>query len=326
MKKIKTGKSVFEKPLKILFMLKGIHHITAMTANIKKNIRFYSEILGLRLIKKTVNFDSPDTWHLYFGDSVGNPGTVISFLPYPGMPRGQSGVGSASVIGFSVGSESLEFWRKRLKEYQVDFRGPFQRFNESYISLHDMDGIELELVANSIDPRQGLVTPGISVENAIKGFYHVEMTCSIGDKTAFFLVNVLDHHRLVEENDRIRLYSAQATPGCFVDLVSRPSLPLFKAGVGTIHHVAFSAPDTETQQILREKVSKAGIQVSQVTDRRYFKSVIFKEAGGVLIEISTIGPGFLVDETADTLGQGLMLPSWLEADRESIEASLLPME
>jgi glyoxalase family protein len=307
-------------------MLKGIHHITAMTANIKKNIRFYSEILGLRLIKKTVHFESPNTWHLYFGDSVGNPGTVISFLPYPGMPRGQSGVGSTSVIGFSVGAGSLEFWRKRLKEYQVDFRGPFQRLDESYISLHDMDGIELELVANSTDQRQGLETPGISIENAIKGLFHVEMTCSIGDKTAFFLVNVLDHHRLVEENDRIRLYSDKAAPGCFVDLVSRPSLPLFKAGVGTIHHVAFSTPDTETQQILKDKVCKAGIQVSQVTDRQYFKSVFFKEAGGILIEIATLGPGFLVDETADTLGQGLMLPSWLEADRINIEASLLPME
>lgn len=307
-------------------MLKGIHHITALTANIKKNLRFYTEILGLRLIKKTVNFDSPDVWHLYFGDSIGNPGTVISFFPFPGMPRGQSGVGSTSVIGFSVAEGSLEFWRKRLKEYQVEFRGPFQRFDESYISLRDMDGIELELVANSMDSRQGLETPGISRDNAIKGIYHTELTCSIGDKTAYFLVNVLHHQRLVEENDRIRLFSGQAAPGHFVDLISRPSLPLFKAGVGTIHHVTFSTPDTETQQLISEKLNKAGIQVSQVMDRKYFKSVNFRESGGILIEIATIEPGFLVDEAERTLGLGLMLPPWLEADREKIEASLSPME
>ena len=293
-----------------------------MTGNIRKNIRFYTEILGLRFVKKTVNYDSPDTWHFYFGDSTGSPGSVITFFPIMGMPRGQAGVGSANVTGFSVGVDSLDFWKKRLKEYQVDFRGPFHRFDESYFTLYDLDGMELELVASPNDPRQGMQTPGIRAEDAIKGFSHVELTCSIADKTAFFMVNVLDHQRLREENGRIRLYSGEALPGHFVDLVSRPSLPLHRGGIGTVHHVALSTPTAETQKTLREKIGKAGIQVSPVQDRQYFQSIYFREPGGVLFEIATEGPGFLIDETPETLGQGLQLPAWLEADRQSIEARL----
>jgi glyoxalase family protein len=307
-------------------MIKGIHHVTAMTGNIRKNIRFYTEILGLRFVKKTVNHDSPDTWLFYFGDATGSPGSVISFSPFPGIPRGQSGVGSTSVTGFSVGADSLDFWKKRLKEYQVDFRGPFHRFDESYFTLYDLDGMELELVASPNDPRQGVETPGIKGENAIKGLSHVELTCSIADKTAFFLVNVLDHKRLAEENDRIRLFSGEALPGNFVDLVSKPSLPHHKGGIGMVHHVAFSTPDLETQKQIIDRLSKTGIQVSQPLDRQYFHSVFFRDPGGILFEIATLGPGFLIDETPDNLGQSLKLPEWMEPDREKIEAKLPPLE
>lgn len=307
-------------------MIQGIHHVTAMTGNIRKNIRFYTEILGLRFVKKTVNYDSPDTWHFYFGDEKGSPGSVITFFPFLGMPRGQSGVGSTNVTGFSVGVDSLDFWRKRLKEYQVDFRGPLHRFDEYYISLQDLDGMELELVASPNDLRHGMETPGIKGENAIKGFSHVELTCSIADKTAFFMVSIMDHQRLVEENDRIRLYSGEAIPGNFVDLVSRPSLPHHKGGIGTVHHVAFSTPDDQSQQALKERIGKMGIQVSHVIDQQYFKSINFREPGGVIFEIATVGPGFLVDETPETLGQGLRLPPWMEADRERIEGMLPSIE
>jgi glyoxalase family protein len=307
-------------------MIQGIHHVTAMTGNIRKNIRFYTEILGLRFVKKTVNYDSPDTWHFYFGDAKGRPGSVITFFPFFGIPRGQSGVGSTNITGFSVGVDSLDFWRKRLKEYQVDFRGPLHRFDEYYITLQDLDGMELELVASPNDFRYGMETPGIKGENAIKGLSHVELTCSIADKTAFFMVSVMDHKRLVEENDRIRLYSGEAIPGNFVDLVSRPSLPHHKGGIGTVHHVAFSTPDGQSQLTLRERISKAGVQVSQVMDRQYFKSVYFREPGGVIFEIATLGPGFLVDETPETLGQSLKLPSWMEPDRKRIEAMLPPLD
>ncbi|MEE4178152.1 MAG: ring-cleaving dioxygenase [Bacteroides sp.] len=303
-------------------MIEGLHHVTAMTGNIRKNIRFYTEILGLRFVKKTINYDSPDTWHFYFGDATGSPGSVITFFPFMGMPRGQAGVGSANVTGFSVGADSLDFWKKRLKEYQVDFRGPFHRFDESYFTLYDLDGMELELVASPNDPRQGVETPGIRAEDAIKGFSHIELTCSIADKTAFFMINVLDHHRLREENDRIRLYAGENRPGHYVDLVSRPSLPLHKGGIGTVHHVAFSTPDLEAQKALRDRIAKAGIQVSPVQDRQYFHSIYFREPGGILFEIATKGPGFLIDETPETLGQNLKLPSWMEEDREKIEAQL----
>lgn len=307
-------------------MIRGLHHVTAMTGNIRKNIRFYTEILGLRFVKKTVNYDSPDIWHFYFGDATGSPGSVITFFPFAGMPRGQSGVGSTSITGFSVGTNSLDFWKKRLKEYQVEFRGPFQRFDEQYISLHDLDGMELELVASPSDSRKGVETPGIKGENAIKGFSHVELTCSIADKTAFFLVKVLEHQRLAEENGRIRLYSGEARPGNYVDLLSRPSLPLHRGGIGTVHHVAFSTTDLESQKVIRERIVKAGIQVSQVADRQYFQSIYFREPGGVLLEIATLGPGFLVDESIETLGQSLRLPQWLEPERENILANLPPLE
>lgn len=307
-------------------MVNGLHHITAMTANIRKNIRFYTEILGLRFLKRTVNYENPDAWHFYFGNQTGQPGTVISFSSFAGMPRGQAGVGSASVTGFSVGQSSLDFWRKRLKEYQIEMRGPLNRFDESCISFHDLDGMELELVASPNDTRQGIETPGISQEHAIKGLNHVELTCSIADKTAFLFGNVLEHQRYSEENDRIRLYSGEARPGHFVDMVSRPSSPLHKGGIGTVHHVGLTTPDVETLKALKDRISKAGIQVSAVVDHHYFKSISFREPGGGLIEIATRGPGFLIDETPETLGQSLCLPPWLATDRQKIELKLPPVE
>lgn len=304
-------------------MTQGIHHITAITGNIRKNIRFYTEILGLRLIKRTVNYDSPDTWHLYFGDARGLPGTVITFFPFIGTPRGQSGNGSVKVIGFSAGPNSLDFWMKRLREYQVPYRGPSSRFDEEYISFQDFDGLELELVSSANDGRNGNETVGVKGDCAIKGFHHVELSLSSIDKTSALLTGILDHSFLSEVNDRIRLYSDKAVPGNFTDLVLRPSLPMQRQGSGTVHHVAYGTADEQSQQKLRERISKSGLYITEVMDRQYFKSVYFREPGGVLFEIATQGPGFLIDEDPKTLGEYLKLPPWLEPRRQEIE-SMLP--
>lgn len=303
-------------------MISGIHHITAITANIRKNVRFYTEILGLQLIKRTVNYDSPDTWHLYFGDSSGMPGTVLTFFPFIGTPRGQNGNGSVKVTGFSVGPGSLDFWMKRLREYQVPYRGPSHRLNEDYISLQDLDGMELELVSSNHDKRQGTQTVGIKKEFAIRGFYHAELSLSSTDRTAGLLTGILDHELLTENNDRLRFYSGEDAPGHYLDLVLRPSLPMQRQGSGTVHHIALGTADEKTQLKIKERLQKAGLQVSAVMDRQYFKSIYFREPGGVLFEVATMGPGFLIDEDPATLGKYLKLPSWLEPRREEIERML----
>ena len=307
-------------------MIRGIHHITALTGNIRKNLRFYTEILGLSLVKKTVNIDSPDTWHFFYGDKTGIPGTVISFLQQVATPRGQVGVGSTKVTGFSISQSSMAFWKKRLREYQVDFRGPFQRFDECCFAFFDPDGLELELVGVINDPRQGCETPGITTENAIKGLNHVELTCSVADKTAYFLVNVLKISRFKEENQRIRLFSGDPLPGNYFDLVSRPSLPLHKSGVGAVHYLGLNTPGEDELKQIRERVGKAGIQVSAIVDRYYFKSIFFREPGGIMIEVSTAEPGFLIDENPESLGKSLKLPPWMEDDREKIELALPPLD
>ncbi|MFO7978947.1 MAG: ring-cleaving dioxygenase [Bacteroidales bacterium] len=307
-------------------MIQGLHHITALTGNIRNNIRFYNEILGLRLIKRTVNYDSPDTWHLYFGDAQGKPGTVITFFPFMNIPKGQSGNGSVKVTGFSVGAGSLSFWAKRLKEYHVPFRGPSHRFDEEFLFLQDFDGLELELVASAKDSRVGTGTVGIKEEYAIKGFSHVELSLSSSERTIELLTGTLEHVMLDEEGERHRLFSGENAPGNYIDLVSRPAMPMQQQGSGTIHHVALGTRDEKTQEQLRKKIQDKGLFISEIKDRQYFKSIYFREPGGVLFEVATQGPGFMIDEQAQTLGQELKLPPWLENQRQQIEEQLPPLE
>ncbi len=307
-------------------MIQGLHHITALTGNIRNNIRFYTEILGLRLIKRTVNYDSPDTWHLYFGDVQGRPGTVITFFPFMGLPKGHPGTGSVKVTGFSVGAGSLGFWAKRLKEYHVPFRGPSRRLDEEFLSFQDFDGLELELVASASDRRTGTGTVGIKEEYAIKGFSHVELSLASSERTFELLTGTLDHVLLAEEGERQRLFSGENAPGHYIDLVGRPAMPVQQQGSGIIHHVAFGTTDEKTQDQLRKKIRSKGLFTSEIKDRQYFKSIYFREPGGVLFEVATQGPGFMIDEQPQTLGQELKLPPWLENQRQQIEEQLPPLE
>jgi glyoxalase family protein len=306
-------------------LINGIHHITAITGSVKNNLRFYTEILGLRLVKRTVNYDSPDVWHFYYGNKTGHPGSVITFFPFLGIPKGKSGNRSVSVIMYSVGEESLSFWQDRLKLHKIDFRGPFKRFDEEYLHLQDFDGLEIELVSNQFDQRIGWEKQGIPEKHAIKGIYSSLLSYANTELSADFLVRQMNHRILGREGSRVRLSSGSDLSGNFVDLISHPSFPDQWGGTGTVHHIAFGTKDEKTQQAVKTMLRNAGIETSPVMDRQYFKSIYFREPGGVLFEIATSGPGFLVDENIETLGSSLKLPNWMEPRRNEIESVLSPL-
>jgi glyoxalase family protein len=306
-------------------LITGLHHITSISGSPRNNVRFYTEILGLKFVKKTINYDSPDTWHLYYGDGMGRPGTIITFFPFSGISRGKSGNRSVTSTIFSIDENALSFWMERLNTHHIEYKGPFKRFDENFIVFTDFDGLQIELVANETDTRIGTNTPGISEKNAIKGMYSVTLSYASAEPTLDLLTNVLQHSIVNEYEDRIRLFSGTNQPGHFLDIKIRPSATNQVAGIGTVHHLAFQTPDENTQKKIFTSLTKAGIHASRVMDRQYFKSIYFREPGGVLFEIATAGPGFLIDEKPEELGQSLKLPQWLENQRIKIESSLSPL-
>ncbi len=303
-------------------LIKGLHHVTSFSGSAKNNVRFYTEILGLQFVKKTVNYDSPDTLHLYYGDKTGNPGSVTTFFPFSGITRGKAGNSSVTSTMFSIGIDSIGFWTQRLKTHQVEFRGPFKRFDEEYIYFDDFDGIQIELVANALDLRPGCSTAGIPAEHGIKGLYSLTLSYGSAEPTLEFLTRHMNHALLKSEEDRHRMYSEVNLPGYYIDLISRPSMPNHLPGTGTVHHLAFQTDDETSQEKIKSHLYRAGFHPSAVMDRQYFKSVYFREPGGVLMEIATAGPGFLIDEKQEELGENLKLPQWLEGKRDEIEAGL----
>ncbi len=303
-------------------LIKGLHHISSISGSARNNYRFYADILGLRLVKRTVNFDSPDTWHLYYGDKTGSPSSLTTFFPSSGITRGKSGNKSVTSTMYSIGTESIGFWIKRLKTHQIEFRGPFSRFNEEYIHFDDFDGIHIELIANSTDKRAGCKTAGIPEEHGIKGLYSATLSYASAEHTLDFLTKHFEHTLLIESDDRLRLFSGENKPGNYIDLISRPSFPNHLPGAGTVHHIAFTTTDEGMLEQLRNYYSRAGFQPSAVMDRNYFKSIYFREPGGIMVEISTSNPGFLIDEGIEQLGEALKLPPWLESKRKEIESGL----
>lgn len=302
-------------------LITGIHHITALASDPQKNIDFYAGILGLRLVKKTVNFDAPDVYHLYYGNEKGSPGTILTFFPYSGIPQGRKGKGQLTVTSFSISENALDYWIKRLDKFNITYEGPQQRFEELFIYFEDHDGLGLELVANKVDKRQGFTYGNIPSDFAIKGFYGITLAEECFEKTAGLLVGQMDHTLIVEKDNRFR-YSPSGYPGDFVDVLCCPDCLRGLAGYGTIHHVAFVTADDNTQLKAREKLLKFGLNVTPVLDREYFHSIYFREPGGVLFEIATIPPGFTVDEPLEQLGQSLKLPAWEEKKRVLIEKRL----
>ncbi len=306
-------------------LITGLHHITALASDAQDNLDFYAGILGLRIVKKTVNFDAPEIYHLYYGNESGSPGTIMTFFPYPDIPKGRKGKGQLTVTSFSIPENSIDYWIKRLKKFHVTYEEPQQRFDsELYIYLEDRDGLGLELVANPKDQRRGFTYGNIPIEYAIKGFYGITLSLESYEKTAALLVEQMDHRLVAEKGNRFR-YSASNQPDAFVDLLCHPDTMPGIGGSGTIHHVAFATADDLSQIDVREKLQKVGLNITPVIDREYFHSVYFREPGGVLFEIATLPPGFAVDEPIEQLGTSLKLPSWYERYRSRIEKGLTPL-
>jgi len=306
-------------------LINGLHHITALGGHPQPNVDFYTKILGLRLVKKTINFDATDVYHLYYGDETGQPGTIMTFFPYPSIQRGRIGTGQVTITSFSIPSDSIDYWIKRLEEHQVSFQSPSRRGEETVLPLEDPDGLLLELIANGRDDRPGWTEGDVPGEHAIRGFFGISICVADPMETRHLLVNTLEHEVIIEKPGYIRLQAGEGGPGTFVDLTCPPNAQRGLSGGGTIHHVAFSTDNDDTQRQIREKLVGAGMQVTQVLDRQYFHSIYFREPGGVLFEVATNPPGFAKDEDVANLGTALKLPPWEEKNREAIEQNLVPI-
>lgn len=305
----------------------GIHHVTAIATDPQRNADFYIQTLGLRMVKRTVNFDAPDTYHLYYGDETGNPGTILTFFPWPGVPQGRRGTGQATTTSFSVPEGSLGWWKQRLERLAVDVARAETRSGEDALTLRDPDGLVVELVAHpEADPRppweQGPVPP----EHAIRGLHSITLTESGYEDTAELLTGTLGFRLVEEEGERFRFATGEGGPGALLDVVCHPESPQGLVAAGTVHHVAWRTPDDDEQAIWREDLIGQGLNVTPVMDRQYFHSIYFREPGGVLLEIATDPPGFGIDEPLLELGRRLKLPPWLEPNRADIERSLPPLK
>ncbi len=300
--------------------LEGLHHVTAITADAQNNINFYAGVLGLRLVKLTVNFDDPGSYHLYYGDELGRPGTVMTFFAWPGAYRGHIGPPQVTTTAFAVPSSAIEFWRARLAEHGIKPAAGSERFGQPVINFVDPDGMQLEIIGNK-EPRGTPWTGGtIPQELAIRGFDSITISEGGYESTARLLTEVMGFKAGESDQDRFR-YHAGAGDGfaATVDLVCLPAARVGTMGAGVVHHVAFRTADDAGQLAWRGKIVDAGFNVSPVMDRTYFHSIYYREPGGVLFEIATENPGFTADQPAEELGRKLMLPPWLEKHRTQIE-------
>lgn len=303
----------------------GLHHVTAVASAPWQNVEFYSRVLGLRLVKRTINFDDPGSYHLYYGDEHGSPSTLLTFFPWPGAPRGRLGTGLATSTAFSVPGSSLGFWQQRLAGLGVRAEDPVSRSEEEVLRLYDSDGMVIDLVATADEARSGWDGVGsIPAEHAVRGLHSVTLTEAGMDATAALLTRGMSMHVADESADGARFAMADGGAGSLVDLAARRTAPGRQAA-GTVHHVAFRAPDLPTISRWRDELAEAGLRVTEIIDRQYFKSVYFREPGGVLFELATEAPGFEVDEPLLELGRTLKLPPWLEPSRTQIEAMLPPL-
>jgi len=306
-------------------LITGIHHVTAIAAGAQKNIDFYSGILGLRMVKKTVNFDAPGVYHFYYGDETGHPGSILTFFPYEGLAHGRHGKGMLNTTTFSLPLASMDYWLERLKRFNITYKQPQERFEgEAVVYFEDADGLGLELVFNDKDTRSGFTYGHIPPEHAIRGFYNVEIWEEGYERTAGLLTEQLDHKLIAEKGNRFR-FAATDAPGNYVDIICSPDSLKGLAGSGTVHHIAFSTPDAATQQDVRLKIVKRMLNPTPVLDRNYFTSIYFREPGGVLFEVATAGPGFTVDESKEHLGEALKLPPQFEPERADIEKKVAPV-
>jgi glyoxalase family protein len=301
--------------------LPGIHHVTAITGDAQRNVDFYVGLLGLRLVKKTVNFDDPSSYHLYYGDELGRPGSVMTFFVWPGAVRGRIGLGQPTATAFSVPEGSLGWWAERLAASGVPVARPPRRMGEDVLTFEGPEGLALELATPARpDPREPWAGGGVPCRHAIRGFHSVTVSVAAAEPTAHLVARALGLRPAGDEPGRSRFDTGEA--GGVVDVLSRPGAPEGLTAAGTVHHVAWRTADDASQLDWREEVLRAGHDVTPVLDRQYFHSIYFREPGGVLFEIATDGPGFTVDEPAERLGTTLRLPARLEPMRAELELRL----
>lgn len=301
----------------------GLHHITAIADNAKRNLQFYTDTLGVRFVKKTVNFDDPGTYHFYFGDEHGTPGTILTFFPWEGIGRGNTGTGMATEIGYSVPAGSLDFWADRFAAKNVVHGPVAERFGELYLPFEDPDGLKLNLIVpKNADNRSGWETAEVKAAHATKGFHSVVLNLRSIGPTANILTDVLGYKFLEQEGNRHRFITDAVQEAAIIDLIESPKESAGKGGGGTNHHIAFRVENDEVLMQFRDKILKKGLNITQKINRDYFFSLYFREPGGVLFELATNNPGFTVDEPLDQLGQHLKLPVQYESIRADIEKVL----
>lgn len=300
----------------------GLHHITAIASNAKRNLDFYTKTLGLRLVKKTVNFDDPGTYHFYFGNEQGTPGTILTFFPWEGTAQGRPGRGMATHIGYAVPKGALEYWKNKLTDGGIDVESG-EIFGEPLISFKDPDGLQLQFIEpSSLDSRKGWTTDEVDPNFALQGFHNVTLTLKKAERTMKILTDVLGYQCQQQVSNRFRFKTDAIETANIVDIIEDASAPNGYNAAGTNHHVAFRVANDEILMEYRDKVQEAGLIITPKIDRDYFYSLYFREPGGVLFEIATDNPGFTKDEPLAELGKGLKLPKQYERMRNELETTL----
>lgn len=301
----------------------GVHHVTAIAGDPQQNIDFYAGVLGLRLVKLTVNYDDPATYHFYYADGQGHPGTIMTFFPWPNAFVGRIGTGQATVTSFAVPEKSLSFWKERLTENGTSAQEVRSDFDEETLFFKDPDGLQLELIATPNANPDNVWNQGpVPVDFGIRGFHHVTLSENGYERTASLLTDTLGFKRIQEQGSRFRYACGKGEPGTIVDLVCAPESRPGRVAAGTVHHVAWRTPTDEQQKKWREMIRDLQYNVTPIIDRTYFHSIYFREPGGVLFEIATDPPGFAVNEPAETMGSSLVLPLWLEHERDELQQIL----
>ena len=306
--------------------LLGIHHITAIANDPQRNLDFYTQVLGLRFVKRTVNFDDPASYHFYFGDQTGKPGTIVTFFPWPGARRGTRGTGQVTAISWAVPAGSIDYWNQRLKSEGLIVEGKTHRFDEQLLRFLDPDGLLIELNASDSPGDVDLdFESDVPREFAVRGFHAPTLEVQGMSATEELLVT-FGFYFIGQEGRRRRFALDKRSTSARVDLLESPEAQFGNISAGTVHHIAFRCANEEEQLRWREKLVDLGLQVTPVIDRQYFHSIYFREPNYILFEIATDGPGFMIDEPVDELGRGLKLPRQLEPQRKWIEQALPAIE
>jgi glyoxalase family protein len=305
-------------------MASGIHHVTSIAASARRNLDFYTRTLGLRLVKKTVNFDDPSAYHFYYGDVAGHPGTILTFFPWEGVPPGRLGIGEAQETVFAIPEGSLGYWTQRLVEKGVAHDPPAKRFGGTTIAFKDQDGTRLALTGvKGAQAKPAWSAGDVATEHAIRGFHSVSLLLAEAGRTAAILTDVFGCLAGGREGATERYQAPGVDLGGVIDLRTAGEFLAARQGAGSVHHIAFRAADDAAQMAMVRKLTQDHhLRTTEQKDRNYFRSVYFREPGGVLFEIATDPPGFAVDEPANSLGQSLKLPPFLEGRRAAIEAAL----